>query len=50
SLVLISLFGQPDHELLVESHRTTHVCHYNGDSALRIVDVKALTAVVSMFP
>jgi hypothetical protein len=50
SLALVSLFSPPDRDLLVESQNTTEVCHYNGDSALQIVDVKAISTVVSMFP
>ena len=48
SLALVSVFSPPDQELLEESQHAAYICHYEGAAALRVVDVKAITAVVSM--
>jgi hypothetical protein len=50
SLALVSVFGPPDSELLKLSHHAAYVCHRGGIDALIVVDVKAITTVVSMVP
>jgi hypothetical protein len=50
SLALVSVFSPPDQELLDISHHTTYVCHYLGPDALKVVDVKAIKALVAMVP
>jgi hypothetical protein len=52
SLALVSMFSPPDEELLEESHRAAYICHYatGGEAALKVVDVKSITSVVSMVP
>lgn len=50
SLALVSVFSPPDQELLESSHRAAYICHRGGIETLTVVDVKAITAVVSMVP
>lgn len=50
SLALVSVFSPPDQELLELSHHAAYICHRGGPDALTVVDVKAITAVVSMVP
>ena len=50
SLALGSLFSPPDDDLLQRSFGTVYVCHYQGDDALEVIDVKKFDSVVSMFP
>jgi hypothetical protein len=50
SLAVVSVFSPPDKGLLEESHRAAYICHHLGAAALRVVDVKAITSVVSMVP
>jgi hypothetical protein len=50
SLALVSVFSPPDQELLDLSHHAVYICHSGGMDALTVVDVKAITAVVSMVP
>lgn len=50
SLALVSMFTPPDEELLEQSHRAIYICHHGGLDALRVVDIKSITAVVSMVP
>lgn len=52
SLALVSMFSPPDEELLEESHNAVYICHYaiRGTAALKVVDVKSITSVVSMVP
>ncbi|GBE89900.1 hypothetical protein SCP_1702260 [Sparassis crispa] len=50
SLALISLYSQPHATLLEASSYTLWSSTSQGDTALRVVDVKAITAVVAMVP
>jgi hypothetical protein len=50
SLALVSVFSQPDLRLLENSNQTVYSCHYQGDMALRVVDIKTIKSVVSMVP
>jgi hypothetical protein len=50
SLALVSVFSPPDEDLLEESHHAAYICQYRGVAALRVVDAKAITSVVSMVP
>jgi len=49
-LALVSLFSQPDPELLELSCQTVYSCRYEGDAALSVVDVKSIKSVISMVP
>jgi hypothetical protein len=50
SLALISLYSTPEPRLLKASHNTLWSCEYQGDSALRFIDVKTIKSVVAMIP
>jgi hypothetical protein len=50
SLALVSVFSPPDQELLELSHHAVYICHGSGIDSLIVVDVKAITAVISMVP
>jgi hypothetical protein len=50
SLALVSLFSPPDPDILELSHRAAYICRHGGIGALTVVDVKTITAVVSMVP
>jgi hypothetical protein len=50
SLALISVFSPPDQEILEVSSHAAYICQHGGTDALTVVDVKAITAVVSMVP
>jgi hypothetical protein len=50
SLALASIFSPPDDTLLKRSSGAVYVCHYDGDNALQVFDVKKIHSVVSMFP
>jgi hypothetical protein len=50
SLALVSLFSPPDQEILDVSSHAAYICQHGGTDALTVVDVKAITAVVSMVP
>ncbi|GLB34150.1 hypothetical protein LshimejAT787_0110340 [Lyophyllum shimeji] len=50
SLAAVSVFSPPDCELLKKSYQTVYVCHYQGDHALLVIDVKQIDSVVSRVP
>ena len=50
SLTLVSMFSPPNQELLDLSHCAVYICHSGGIDGLTVMDVKAITAVVSMVP
>jgi hypothetical protein len=50
SLALVSVFSPPDQEILELSSHAAYICHHGGTEALVVVEVKAITAVVSMVP
>jgi len=50
SLALVSVFSPPDQEVLKLSSHAVYICCHGGTDAFTIVDVKAITAVVSMVP
>lgn len=47
---LVSMYSQPNQELLRESSNTLWACKYSGDDNLRVVDLSTITACVSMQP
>jgi hypothetical protein len=49
-LALVSLYSRPDETLLSLSVNTLWSCEYQGDDALRFIDVKIIQAVVAMIP
>jgi hypothetical protein len=50
ALALVSLYSRPDPTLLRVSVNTLWSCEYQGDSALKFVEVKCIQAVVAMIP
>jgi hypothetical protein len=50
AVALVSLFSKPDPALLRLSVNTLWSCEYQGDSALKFVDVKCIQAVIAMVP
>ena len=49
-LALVSIYSSPDPELLRVSHNTLWSCEYQGDSALKFIDVRTIKSVVAMIP
>jgi hypothetical protein len=49
SLALASIFSPSDDTLLKWSSEAVYVCHYEGDNALQVFNVKKIHSVVSMF-
>ncbi|KIL54644.1 hypothetical protein M378DRAFT_39320, partial [Amanita muscaria Koide BX008] len=49
TLALISVYSQPDEQLIHQSHGTLLVCKYRPDSLL-VIDVKFIRSVVAMIP
>jgi hypothetical protein len=50
SLALVTKFSAPDQEIFESSNHAAYICHRGGTDTLTVVDVKAITAVVSMVP
>ncbi len=50
TLALVSVFSPLDQKLLELSHHAVYICHSGGIDALTVVDIKVITAVVSMVP
>jgi hypothetical protein len=50
TLALVSLYSEPDAELLEESYNTVWSCKYQGDDKLEVVDAKSISSVVAMVP
>ena len=49
-LALVSLFSKPDEYLFSLSANTLWSCEYQGDAALKFIDVKTIQSVVAMIP
>lgn len=50
ALAIISMYSEPNPDLLVESHGTLVSCQYFGDNALIVVEVLCIKSVVVMVP
>ena len=50
ALALVSLYSNPDVDVLRLSHDTLWSCEYHGDSALKFIDVGVIKSVVAMVP
>ncbi|KDQ51981.1 hypothetical protein JAAARDRAFT_73289 [Jaapia argillacea MUCL 33604] len=50
TLALVSLYSPPDSDLLTASSNTVWSCKYQGDDALRVVDVSTIESVVAIVP
>jgi hypothetical protein len=47
---MVSVYSDPDAELLQASYGAAWSCMYNGLSALKMVDVKCVQSVVAVIP
>ncbi|KAG1868828.1 hypothetical protein C8R48DRAFT_598226 [Suillus tomentosus] len=47
---LVSLYSNPDHDLLHRSNGTFYTCTYQGEAALAVVKATCLQSVVAMVP
>jgi hypothetical protein len=47
---LVSVWSEPDQDLLQESINTVYLCAYTGQADLRVIDAKVITSVVAMVP
>lgn len=47
---LISVWSEPDPQLLRESSQAVYACAYHGQDNLRVIEAKSITAVVAMVP
>jgi hypothetical protein len=50
TLAVLSVYSNPDPELLTVSHGTLISCNYLGDRSLQVIDVYRIQSVVSMVP
>ncbi|KAF8869902.1 hypothetical protein CPB84DRAFT_1693643 [Gymnopilus junonius] len=50
TLAVLSVYSEPDPELLAASHGTFISCRYLGDSSTQVIDVRHIKAVVAMVP
>ena len=50
SLAILSMFSNPDPELLEKSYNTVYSSHYRGEDALVVVNVIKITSLVAMVP
>lgn len=50
TLAVISVYSEPNPDLLTVSHGTFASCQYFGDDALVVVDVSCIESVVAMVP
>ncbi|KAF9786834.1 hypothetical protein BJ322DRAFT_1106936 [Thelephora terrestris] len=47
---VVSIFSDPNNELLESSFQALHVCKYQGNQALQVIQVDAIHSVVAMIP
>jgi hypothetical protein len=47
---MVSVFGDPDAEILTQSSRALWVCEYRGDDALEVIPAKWISSCVAMPP
>lgn len=50
TIAVVSMYSPPDLALLEASHYTLWSCSYQGDTALRVIDVQTIVSVVAMVP
>lgn len=50
TLALVSLYSPPNYQLLEESYHTLYSCTYQGNEALKLVDVSTIQSVIAMVP
>jgi hypothetical protein len=47
---MMSVFSDPDQDLLEKSYKTVYVCSYRGDNALQVVPIHDIVSLVGMVP
>ena len=47
---MVSIYSQPDHDLLKKTFYTIYQCRYEGDTALLVIPVKCISSFVAMVP
>ena len=47
---LVSMWSEPDQELLERSSQAVYTCTYHGQDDLQVIKVKAISAIVAMVP
>lgn len=50
ALAMVSMYSSPDDDLLEASYETLYACKHHGVTALCVIDVKSISAVVAMPP
>ncbi|KAJ7263366.1 hypothetical protein C8J57DRAFT_1070616 [Mycena rebaudengoi] len=50
SVALVSVYSDPDPDLLLASFQTVLLCEYLGEDALQVIDIKSIKASVGMIP
>ncbi|KAG1834730.1 hypothetical protein EV424DRAFT_1309649 [Suillus variegatus] len=50
TLALVSLYSPLNYQLLEESYHTLYSCTYQGNEALKLVDVSSIQSVIAMVP
>jgi hypothetical protein len=50
AFAVVSTFSDPDNELLEGSFQALHVCGYQGNQALQVIQVDVIHSVVAMIP
>ena len=50
AFAVVSIYSDPDNELLQSSHQTLHVCRYQGDQVLQIIEAHSICSVIAMIP
>lgn len=50
AVALVSVFSEPDKDLLQKSSGALTVCRYEGSRSLKIIDAKCIKSVVAMVP
>ncbi|KAL0571300.1 hypothetical protein V5O48_010665 [Marasmius crinis-equi] len=49
-LAMVSVFSEPDQDLLEKSYKTVYLCRYQGQGAMKVIGVKQIKALVGMVP
>jgi hypothetical protein len=47
---MVSLYTAPDPGMLQDSYNTLLLCRYQGEAALKVIDVQSILSVVAMPP
>jgi hypothetical protein len=50
SLALVSIYSNPNQDLLRTSYQTIYACSHQGNAALQVIDIKSIISVVALVP